>query len=111
MSVLVEWRPMDSESLMSRVKFDPTINLGHIASAAVGVLCVLAAWYQLSGKVETNQEVNKVRFDAIASTMMAQDIKNKEQDLAIKELGVELKSEMRSNTQEIKQELRDSRRR
>jgi len=102
---------MDSKDFFGKIKFDPTISLGHLGSIIIVAFFATGAWYQLSNKVDNNQEIAKIRFDSISSTLAATDLKNKEQDLAIKELGVELKSEMRSNTQEIKSELRDMRRR
>lgn len=91
-------------SIFSKIKFEPTINLGHVVSAGSFLFALGMAWASLDGKVERHQALNVVQFATV-------DKKNIEQDITIKEIAAELKAEIRSNTMEIKQELRDMRRR
>lgn len=95
---------MDSKNIFSKIKFEPTINLGHIISAGAFLFTLGMAWATIDGKIDKNYALATKEFTVL-------DIKNKEQDERIKDLGMELKQEIRSNTQEIKQELRDMRRR
>lgn len=68
-----------------------------------GVLITLAmAWAVVTERVET------LRVDAKA-TVLRQEVIDARQDIAIKDAREELKQEIRNQTQEIKEEIRDLR--
>lgn len=96
-------------ALMAKVHFEPTVTLGHMISVIIFSLGGLAAWYNLKEEVRVSKVETQIRWENQVDSMNQIQMKNKEQDLAIRELGVELKSEIRSNNLEIKQELRDLR--
>lgn len=96
-------------AMLARVHFEPTVTLGHMISVIIFSLGGLAAWYNLKEEVRVSKVETQVRWENQVDSMNQIHMKNKEQDLAIRELGVELKSEIRSNNLEIKQEFRDLR--
>jgi hypothetical protein len=68
-----------------------------------GVVCALAgAWATMNWRLE------RMEVDAKASTIRQEVIDHK-QDATMKELSVDLKNEIRAQTAEIKEELRDLR--
>lgn len=97
------------KTTIAKIHFEPTLSLGHIASAIIFLLGGLGAWYSLKEDVSNYKAESKIRWELQDKTMQDIQLKNKEQDLALRELGVELKSELRSNSAEIKQEFRDLR--
>lgn len=100
---------MDNNNVWSKLKFDPTISLGNIASVLLFVLAGLGAWYDLSRQVAVHKAENDIKFQAVDKEIESTKRDLKDQALASRELAVELKLELRSNRVEIMQELRDLR--
>lgn len=92
---------------IAKIHFEPTLTLGHLASALIFILGGLTAWWSLKEDVATTKTAQAIRWENQERTLQDIQLKNKEQDIAIRELGVELKSELRANSQEIRQEFRD----
>lgn len=77
--------------ILDKVRFDPTISLGHIASACIFIFSILAAWYNL--RADVNMHTYQI------SAIQAGQEKNI----------TELKQELRSIQAEIKSDIRDLR--
>lgn len=92
---------------IAKIHFEPTLTLGHLASALIFILGGLTAWWSLKEDVATTKTAQAIRWENQERTLQDIQLKNKEQDIAIRELGVELKSELRANSQEIRQEFKD----
>lgn len=99
----------NENNVLAKIHFEPTLSLGHILSALIFVSGGLTAWYSLKEDVSRTKAETTVRWESQERVLADIQMKNKEQDIALRELGVELKSELRSNSAEIKQEFRDLR--
>lgn len=58
-----------NEEASRRFRIEPTIRIGDMLTASVIAVTVLGAWFNLSGTVERNAEVQKLRDQSQDSTM------------------------------------------
>lgn len=100
---------MEVNNFLSKLRFDPTISIGHLGSAVVFIIGGLAAFYSLKEDVSNIRTAAQIRWEQQDKKLDQLELKNKEQDVSMREISVELKQELRSNTNDIKQEFRDLR--
>lgn len=71
---------MTGQTPVKYFRFDPTINLGHVASLIAAVLMVLASWISLDKRVVVLEEARK-----------AQEVMDRVQDQRANEARTEIK--------------------
>ena len=89
----------------NRVKFDPTVNLGHIMSAGVFLATTIAAWVSLDARIaQSAKDILRVESTASRDTTRSETL------LLINEVQAEMnRTQVRTSddVREIKQTIRD----
>lgn len=100
---------MEHPNFINKIKLDPTISIGHIGSVIFFIITGLGAWYNLKQDVSNAKTESTIRFEQHDKKLAELDVRNREQDLSIREMSMELKQQMRSNAIDLKEDLKNLR--
>ena len=94
---------------LPNLKLDWTINISQIGSILVFLATAMGGYYDLKSDVRRNQDIANERFLQVERSLTGQQALDKAQDDRVAASNADLKTQLRDQAGEIKQDIRDLR--
>lgn len=91
------------------IKMDWSVNLSHLGSMILFIFACVGGYYDLKSEVARNKDTSELRFAQIEKGLATQSEVDKAQDMTTRAAMSDLKDNLRDQSREIKQDIRDLR--